>query len=81
MRDQQRLYEGRLIGAKLHNPDFAALAASYGIRAARVEDPAGLTTALELALASGEPELIVVPVRPEDEVSPWRFMMPPSRRA
>jgi acetolactate synthase-1/2/3 large subunit len=81
MRDQQRLYEGRLIGAKLHNPDFAALAASYGIRAARVENPAGLTTALELALASGEPELIVVPVRPEDEVSPWRFMMPPSRRA
>ena len=33
MRDQTRLYDGRVLGAALANPDFVALAGSYGIHA------------------------------------------------
>jgi acetolactate synthase I/II/III large subunit len=81
LRDQERLYDGRVLGAELRNPDFAALAASYGIRATTVAEPAGLSSALDQALSRSEPELIVVPVDPAIEDPPWRFLMPGSRWA
>ena len=79
MRDQTRLYSGRVLGAALANPDFVALAASYGIHAARANTPGGLARALEQALGRSEPALIEVPVDPASESSPWEFLMPPSR--
>jgi len=36
----------------LTNPDFIALAKAYGVRASRVDSPAGLAKELEKALAS-----------------------------
>jgi acetolactate synthase-1/2/3 large subunit len=80
LRDQQRLYDGRVLGAELRNPDFVALAAAYGVRATRVQTPKELGTALEGALERAEPELIVVPVEPSSETSPWEFLMPASRQ-
>lgn len=80
LRDQQRLYDGRVLGAELRNPDFVALAAAYGVRAARVQTPKELGTALEGALERAEPELIVVPVQASSETSPWEFLMPASRQ-
>ena len=80
MRDQQRLYDGRVLGAELHNPDFVALAASYGIRATRARTPQELTSGLDAALERAEPELIVVPLELATEVSPWEFLMPASRQ-
>jgi len=80
LRDQMRLYDGRVLGTKLQNPDFVALAASYGIRAARVATPAELGVALEQALERSEPELIEVPVAVESERSPWEFLTPPGTR-
>jgi acetolactate synthase-1/2/3 large subunit len=80
LRDQRRLYEGRVLGAELRNPDFAALAGSYGVRAVQAETPGELRAELERALGADEPVLIVVPTDSSAEVSPWEFLMPQSRR-
>jgi acetolactate synthase-1/2/3 large subunit len=80
LRDQQRLYEGRVLGSELRNPDFVALAEAYGVRATRAGSPQELRRALEGALERAEPELIVVPVEAGSETSPWEFLMPASRR-
>ena len=77
--DQTRLFGGRVLGARLRNPDFVALAESYGVRAARAATPQELTHALDEALERDEPALIEVPLDPADERSPWEFLMPPSR--
>ena len=79
LRDQERLYEGRVLGAELENPDFVALAESFGVSARRVSSPGELGRALDEALGLGAPALIEVPVDPRQEVSPWEFIMPPSR--
>jgi acetolactate synthase-1/2/3 large subunit len=76
LRDQQRLYDGRVLGARLRNPDFVALASSYGVRASSVAGPGALASALEQAFERCEPELIVVAVDPAAEASPWEFLMP-----
>jgi acetolactate synthase-1/2/3 large subunit len=76
LRDQKRLFEGRVIGAVLRNPDFVKLAESFGVAASRAQDPAALRGALEVALASGAPALIEVPVDAASEASPWEFLMP-----
>jgi len=80
LRDQQRLYDGRVLGARLRNPDFVALAKSYGVRATSVASPDALASALAQAFERCEPELVVVPVDPAAEVSPWEFLMPASQR-
>jgi acetolactate synthase-1/2/3 large subunit len=81
LRDQQQRYGGRVIGAELENPDFVALAESFGVWARRVETADGLRSALDEALGLDVPAVIEVPVEPRDEVSPWEFLMPASRRA
>jgi acetolactate synthase-1/2/3 large subunit len=80
LRDQQRLYDGRVLGSELRNPDFVALAGSYGVRATRAQSPQELRSALDGALERAEPELIVVPVQAGAEASPWEFLMPASRQ-
>jgi acetolactate synthase-1/2/3 large subunit len=80
LRDQQRLFEGRLIGSELHNPDFVKLAESFGVSACRVSTPGGLRAELERALALDAPALIEVSIDRNAEVSPWEFLMPPSRQ-
>ena len=47
-------------GVELKNPDFAAMASSMGVHAARVEDPADLEAALKAALAHDGPALVDV---------------------
>jgi acetolactate synthase-1/2/3 large subunit len=76
LRDQQRLFDGRLIGAELRNPDFIKLAESFGVAAARVSTPAQLKGELHRALARDAPALIEVTVDRRSEVSPWEFLMP-----
>jgi acetolactate synthase-1/2/3 large subunit len=75
-RDQQRFYNGRVIGDELRNPDFVALAESFGVAGYRVNTPAALQTCLEKALAGDMPALIEVEVERDSEASPWQFMMP-----
>lgn len=75
LRDQKRLF-GRTLGSELQNPDFVALAESFGVAGRRAGTPDELRAALDTALSSGAPALIHVPVDPEKEVSPWGFLMP-----
>ena len=51
LRDQQRLFDGRVIGAELRNPDFVTLAESFGMAGRRVATPAQLKRELDNALA------------------------------
>lgn len=75
-RDQQTTYGNRLLGSDLENPDFVALAKSFGVEATRVEDPEGLRDALQEALASAAPRVIEVHVPRGGDASPWPFIHP-----
>jgi acetolactate synthase I/II/III large subunit len=57
---QDRHYGGRHIGVHLQNPDFCALAASFGVRGWRVHNDMEFASALEEAMTRNEPGLIEV---------------------
>ncbi|MGH3589055.1 MAG: thiamine pyrophosphate-dependent enzyme, partial [Pseudonocardia sp.] len=69
---QAEQYGGRHLGVDLHNPDFVALAAAFGIAGYRARTPAELRTVLADALAMDEPALIEVPIGPMP--SPWHLI-------
>lgn len=66
LKERLKAFRGtdRYIGMDLRDPpiDFVGLAESFGIRAARIDDPADVGAALREAVASGEPRLLDVPV-------------------
>jgi acetolactate synthase I/II/III large subunit len=72
-RQQREWFGGRLIGSDLRNPDFLAYAASFGIRATRVDTPEKLTGAIRNALELDAPVLIEVPC--DDMTSPWSHII------
>lgn len=76
LRDQKQAYHGRYLGSDLTNPDFVALAESFGIRAFKVTSPGELKTTIEKALSLDEPVLIEVPIEKGSEASPWPFIHP-----
>ena len=61
---QRQCYEGRIIGTELQNPDFAALAESFGARGIKLSDHKELKEALHSALAEDGPVVIEVPLTP-----------------
>ena len=75
-RDQQNTYGNRLLGADLENPDFVALAQSFGVTAMRARDPEELRDALSKALVLNAPVVIEVPVPRGSDSSPWPFIHP-----
>jgi len=77
-RIQAEQYGNRLIACDLVNPDFVALANSFGIGGWRARTPAALQTALTAAFASGAPALIHVPV--VEMPSPWDMLILPRVR-
>jgi acetolactate synthase-1/2/3 large subunit len=76
LRDQETTFEGRVIGARLTNPDFVALARSFGVAASTAATPEALERALGQALDRDEPAVIVVPQPREPGPSPWPFLHP-----
>lgn len=74
-RDQQMKYEERFLGSELTNPDFCALARSFGVDAVLATDD-GLEDAVRDAIATGRPTLIEVQVPRGSEASPWPLTMP-----
>lgn len=70
---QERRYPGRVSGTRLQNPDFAALARSYGALGETVRDNAAFAAALARALANDGPALLdlIVDTR---AVSPGRVL-------
>ena len=76
VRDQMLGFEGRVIASQLKNPDFVKLGEAYGVPSARARSPRELRPLLEKALGDNQPWLIEVPVGPDDEASPWPWIMP-----
>ncbi len=66
---QERFYPGRVIGTDLVNPDFAALARSYGLDGQTVERTEDFAAAFDRAQASGGPALIELKIE-QDQISP-----------
>jgi acetolactate synthase I/II/III large subunit len=62
---QEREYPGRVIGTDLRNPDFAALARSYGALGYTVKRTEEFSTAFNDALRAKKPALIHIHVDPE----------------
>ena len=60
--DQQHRFGGREYGTRLHNPDFAHLAESFGARGVRLSHPGELGEALRTALSVDGPVVIEVPM-------------------
>jgi acetolactate synthase I/II/III large subunit len=58
---QERRYPGRRIGTDLVNPDFVALAASFGMQARSVTDADELVAAVVAGVEREEPSLLHVP--------------------
>ena len=75
-RDQINNFDGRLIGADLINPDFVALAESFGAKALRSNSPRELQASLEQAFGEPGPVLIEVPIERGSETSPWSLSHP-----
>lgn len=78
--DQGRLF-GREVGSTLRNPDFVALARSFGADGSRAENPAALHEALVKALAADRPTVIHVPMPLDPAVTPWAYLTPAFRPA
>lgn len=73
-RTQREAFAGHVIAADLVNPDFVALAESFGIRGTRVHGPEALGGALREACTGNEPVLIEVPVG--EMPSAWHLVGP-----
>jgi acetolactate synthase-1/2/3 large subunit len=73
LRDQQQ-GSGRIIASTFRNPDFLALAASFGVHASRVSTPSAMARALATALTADAPHLIEVALDRGSEASPWPFI-------
>ena len=73
-RMQKEFYDARIISTDLVNPDFVALAESYGALGVRVHSANGLRDALTDAFSADLPVVIEVPVG--EMPGPWRRMYP-----
>lgn len=62
---QEKHFPGKPYGVDLANPDFAALAKSFGMKGFRVEITEDFAPAFKSALQSGKPSLIQVKIDPE----------------
>ena len=71
--DQQQRFGGRVYGTRLHNPDFARLAESFGAGGISLSGPDELEGALRSALGQDGPVVIEVPI----PVLPAPFRIPP----
>ena len=62
---QEREYPGRVVGTTIVNPDFVAMAKSFGLEGVRVETTAAFAPAFKAALASRKATVIEVKLDPE----------------
>jgi len=75
-RDQTNVYDGRLLGSELRNPDFVRLAESFGADATTASTADELGSSVAHALEAERPAVIVVSGSPGHETSPWPFIHP-----
>lgn len=78
LRAQQQTHGGRVIATRLRNPDFTAMARTFGANGLRAANPGELRQALRDGFASRAPTVIEVPVGQFS--SPWPFIHLPRVR-
>ena len=61
-RDQRERFGGREVGTALRNPDWVALAGSFGVDGVAVPDPSQLGDSVRDAIAGGRPSLVACPI-------------------
>jgi acetolactate synthase I/II/III large subunit len=66
---QERRYPGRIVATQLVNPDFVALARSFGAYGERVESTSAFADAYRRAVEAGRPAVLELRVDP-DQLSP-----------
>jgi acetolactate synthase-1/2/3 large subunit len=76
---QERRYPGRVIATDILNPDFVALAQSYGAFAERVKFMASFPQAYLRAAAAGRPALLELRVNPSQLTPAFRLKDDPAR--
>lgn len=70
---QQRLYAGRFISVDFENPDFAALAETFGCCGLNAEKPSQLGSGLKEALRAvkdGQPAVVNIHIDGEERLPP-----------
>lgn len=77
-RAQTTRFNGRVVGTDLHNPDFVAMAESFGVAGRKAENPDQLREALRAALKTKGPTLIEVPIG--ETAFPWKYLLLPPVR-
>lgn len=75
-RDQATRFGGADFGADLVNPDFVRLAEAFGAKGVKADTPVALERAIKESFEEDGPVLIVVPLEPGSESSPWPLTMP-----
>ena len=70
---QERRYPGRVIATDIVNPDFVALARSYGAFAERIETTDHFPDAYRRARGAGRPALLELRVDPEQSTPTFRL--------
>ena len=71
--DQESRFKGRFIGTRIHNPDYAKLAESYGALGVKISDHQEFGPTLRNALKAERPVLIEMPIPnlvPPFQISP-----------
>jgi acetolactate synthase-1/2/3 large subunit len=79
LRDQQVRYRGRVIGTKIHNPDFAQVAKGFGALGIRLSHYKELPDALQSVLSENKPVVIDIPIdswTPPFQIAPPGFQPP-----
>ena len=70
---QKARFGGRVIGTELRNPDFAAMADSFGATGYRAESADELAEKIRLGFEQDGPVVIEMPLRETD--FPWKFLL------
>ncbi len=79
LNDQRRLF-GRSLGSELKNPSFVDIARAFGAKGTHVRNPLDLEREVANAINANVPAVIEVDMPLDATASPWRFLMPASRR-
>jgi acetolactate synthase-1/2/3 large subunit len=78
-RAQTARFGGRVIGTDLKNPDFAAMANSFGATGYRAETPEQLAQKIRLGFQQQGPVVIEMPIGETD--FPWKYLLLPEVRS
>ena len=78
-RQQKEWFDGHVICSDLHNPDFVAMAKSFGAAGFAAYDPESMRVAIKKAFNEKGPSIIEVSVK-EFFPAPWPFLMMPQNR-